>query len=66
MGKKHDHIVHLKQNIQIPLIIGIIAAILTWSLFGLQTLLATVLSWVIGITIVATLIGAVAKSAPKN
>ena len=66
MGKKHDHLVRLEQNIQIPLIIGIIAAIITWSLFGLQTLLATVLSWIIGITIVATLIGAVAKSAPKN
>ena len=58
-----NYITHLKKYIHIPLIIGIAAAFLTWQLFGLQTVIATILSWVIGITLVATIIGAIA---PKN
>ncbi len=66
MPKKHDHITHLKKNIHVPLFIGLVACIYTWVFFGIDTLVATILSWLIGITLVATLIGAIAQSAPKN
>jgi MFS superfamily sulfate permease-like transporter len=52
--KKFIHIFRLL--IPIPLIIGIIAAIITWNLYGANELLKILLSWIIGITLVTTVV----------
>ena len=40
----------------IPIIIGIIAAIITWRLYGPAELTKIILSWIIGITLITTVI----------
>ena len=40
----------------IPLVIGLIAATITWRLYGPNELTKIILSWVIGITLITTVI----------
>ena len=40
----------------IPIIIGLVAAIITWKLYGPEELYKILLSWIIGITLVTTVI----------
>lgn len=55
---KHHHFdfQKLKQYISIPIIIGLVAAFLFYFEFGWEDLKHVLLSWLIGITLVATLI----------
>ncbi len=40
----------------IPLVIGLVAAIITWKIYGPDELTKIILSWVIGITLITTVI----------
>ncbi len=53
-----------RRYISIPIILGVWASIFIYFRFGGEELLRTLLSWVVGVTIVATVIAAVTKS-PK-
>ncbi|MBD3263229.1 hypothetical protein GF374_02515 [Candidatus Woesearchaeota archaeon] len=46
----------LKKIISVPIIIGVAAAIIMWFFYGWDVLLRTLLSWTIGLTILATII----------
>jgi len=46
----------LRKAISIPIIIGIFAAVLMWKFYGWDNLARTLLSWTIGLTILAAII----------
>ena len=51
-----EFVSHLKNHIKFEIVIGIVAAYLLYLLFGFDVLIKTLLSWAIGITLVATVI----------
>ncbi len=60
--EKQDFYKRMRRLVPIPIMIGILAAIMMHKYFGWQSLLETLLGWVIGLTIVATIIAYL----PKN
>jgi len=40
----------------IPVVIGIVAAIITWNIYGPDELTRIILSWIIGITLITTVV----------
>jgi len=65
-AKMHKPIVHFREFIHIPIIIGLFAVLFMWFFYGWEYLFSTILSWTIGITLVATLIGTIAKIEKKK
>ncbi|MCD6575684.1 MAG: hypothetical protein J7K73_00825 [Nanoarchaeota archaeon] len=47
---------HFKSIISIPIVIGVIAAMIMYKEFGWQKLEEVLLSWTIGLTIIATIV----------
>lgn len=55
----------LRRLVPIPIMIGIVAALIMQNLYGWQSLLETLLGWTIGLTIVATIIAYLPKNLTK-
>jgi len=55
----------LRRLVPIPIVIGIVAALIMHDLYGWQSLLETLLGWTIGLTIVATIIAYLPKNLTK-
>ena len=53
-----DYLSNLKKFLTVEIIIGIIAAFLLYTRFGIAELQRTILSWIIGITLVMTIVTA--------
>ncbi|MBW2977675.1 hypothetical protein KY331_02415 [Candidatus Woesearchaeota archaeon] len=60
-----EFVSHLRNRIKFELLIGIGAAYLLYLLFGFETLIKTLLSWAIGITLVATVIASLMNKYKK-
>lgn len=64
ISAEHSNKVHVKalrKYISIPITIGIVASLLIYKLYGVDQLVSTILSWFVGVTIVATLVAALSK-----
>lgn len=53
-----DYLSNLKKFLTLEIIIGIVAAFLLYTRFGIVELQRTILSWIIGITLVMTIVTA--------
>jgi len=51
-----EFVSHLRAHVKFEIVIGLFAAYLLYYLFGFDVLIKTLLSWAIGITLVATVI----------
>ena len=63
--EKHEFYNRLRKLVPIPILIGIIAAIGLVSLSGFKYLIEVILTWIIGLTIVATIIAYLPKRIQK-
>ena len=48
----------LRKYISIPIVVGLVALVAIYFFFGMGEVLKTLLSWVVGVTIVATVVAA--------
>lgn len=60
-AKKKEFYKKLRRNVSIPIIIGIFAAALLYHYYGPEALFQNLLNWIIGLTIVATIIAYLPK-----
>jgi polyferredoxin len=63
--EKTEHKKRLRRLIPIPLIVGVIAAMTMYHLFGWEKLVESFLSWIIGLTLIAALITYLPKNLAK-
>ena len=59
--EKKEYHEKLRRFVPIPILIGAFAAFLMYNFFGLQEMLKSLLSWIIGMTLVATVIAYIPK-----
>ena len=56
---------HLKRIIPIPIIVGSLAALVMYNLYGGEAVLKAFLTWIIGLTLIATIITYLPKNLAK-
>ena len=56
---------NLRRLVPIPIIVGVLAALIMYGVFGSRVLLENFLSWIIGLTIIATVIAYLPKNLAK-
>lgn len=61
-----EYYAKLKRFIPIPLITGIVAAYFMYRLYGSEDLLKSLLGWVIGLTLIATIIASLPGKIRRN
>ncbi len=57
---------NLKRSLPIPIIIGIAASLVMYKLYGSETLIETLLSWIIGMTLITFIITSVLSKYEKK
>ena len=56
---------NLRKLVPIPILVGVLAALIMYGVFGSRVLLENFLSWIIGLTIIATIIAYLPKNLAK-
>jgi|TARA_B100002003_G_scaffold152641_1_gene141455 amino acid transporter len=63
--QKLDKKKHLKRLVPIPILVGVLAALVMYNLYGGEAVLKAFLSWVIGLTLIAAIITYLPKNLAK-
>ena len=63
--KQKEHYKKLKKLVPIPIIVGILAALIMYNLYGGDEVFKAFLSWVIGLTLIVTIITYLPKNLEK-
>ncbi len=63
--KQKEHYKNLKRLVPIPIIIGVLAALIMYNMYGGEAVFKAFLSWVIGLTLIVTIITYLPKNIGK-